>query len=447
MNRNSTISRVRRLAMCGALALFAGSVTACDGVFDVEDPQAFGDADLNTPVILRNVADGAEGLLQQAYDNFVVMTSLLGDEVESTSTWIDWEDVSEGRLRGDWATTGTFSDAQDQLLRARFAAQSAADRITNVLGAEANTSPLLAQMKWVDGFADVVIGMGYCEGPLTAGGPRQPNTEFFKQGVAKLTEALTLANSIADPAAKATWINTITASRARANLLAGNYAAALTDALAVPAGFVKNAVYVEAAAVQQSWTGNQFHQNRNRSGGLRRMYHNRVLGTFDAAAYKVGYLADWFDPTKPDPRMAVNRKAGELGVNNRFAYFGIQKYSNRGAPQPMLSSREMNLIAAEVYFRQGDYANEAAKLNIDRVANGLAPIPVPTTAAEAQNALLNERMAVLFVEGHRAIDLHRFDLVDDVLGAGRNTLLPLSRNEILSNPSMKEGEATCPKVT
>lgn len=440
------LTGIRRLATTGALSLFASATMACSGVFDVEDPQAFGNDDLNNPVIITNVANGAEGLLHQSYDDFVQVTSLLGDELESTSTWIDWEDISEGRLRPDQPTVGSYSGPMDQLLRSRFAAQSAAERITTVLGSAANSSPLLVQVKWVEAFSDLTIGMGWCEGPLTPGGPRQPNTEFFKQAVTKLTAALTLANGLTDPAAKTRWVNTIVASRARANLLAGNYDAALTDALAVPAGFVKNAVYAEGAGVQQSTTGNQFHQNRNRSGGLRRMYHSRVLGTF-GATYATGYLADWFDPTKPDPRMALNRKAGELGVNNRFAYFGIQKYADRAADQPMLTSREMNLIAAEVYMRRGDFANMAAKLNVDRTANGLAPIPAPTSATAAQAALLNERMAVLFVEGQRAIDLHRFNLVTQVLGAGRNTLLPLSRNEILANPSMKEGEATCPKIS
>lgn len=438
-----TINRFRQFGRLAAAAILVGG---CSGVFDVEDPQAFGDSDLNTPVIIKSVADGAEGQLQQSYDDFVQVTSLLGDEVESTSTWIDWEDISEGRLRGDWPTTGSFSDPQNQVLRARFSAQSAAERIKAVLGASANTSPLLTQVSWVDGFADVVLGMGWCEGPLTAGGPRSPNTAFFPQAVTKLTAALALANGLG-AADKAKWVPAVLAARARANLFAGNYDAALADALAVPAGFVKNAVYAEAAGVQQSTTGNQFHQNRNRSAGLRRMYFPRVRGTFNSSSYTVGALADWYDPTKADPRMALNRKDGEKGVNNRFDYYGIQKYSDRGADQPMLTSREMNLIAAEVYMRKNDFVNEAAKLNIDRVAVGLAPIPAPANAAEAQNALLNERMAVLFVEGHRAYDLHRFNLVGTVIGTGRNTMLPLSRNEILSNPSMKEGEATCPKIS
>jgi len=437
-----TINRFRQF---GRVAVAAVLAAGCSGVFDVEDPQAFGDADLNDPVIIKNVADGAEGAMHQAFDDVVVVTSLLGDEVESTSTWIDWEDISEGRLRGDWATTGSFSGPMNAMLQARFAAQSAAERIRTVLGASANTSPLLTQVSWVDGFADIVLGMSFCEGPLTQGGARSPNTAFFTQAVTKLTAALTLANGL--PAAdQARWVPIVRASRARANLFAGNFDAALADAQAVPAGFVKNAVYAEAAAVQQSTTGNQFHQNRNRSGGLRRMYHASVLGTF-GSTYTTGYMRDWANPTVPDPRMALTRRAGELGVNNRFAYYGITKYNDRGADQPLLTKREMDLIEAEVYMRRNDYTNMAAKLNGLRTAVGLAAIPVPTTAAVAQNALLNERMAVLFVEGQRMYDLHRFNLVTSVLGTGRATMLPLSRNEILSNPSMREGEATCPKIS
>jgi hypothetical protein len=434
------INRLSRLAVVSVLA------AGCSGILDVEDPQAFGDGDLNDAVIIKNVADGAEGQLHQSYDDFVQITSLLGDEIESTSTWIDWEDISEGRLRGDPATGGSFSGPQDALLRARFSAQSAGERIREVLGSAATTSPLLTQVAWVDGFADVALGMGWCEGPLTQGGARSPNTAFFTQAVTKLTAALALANGLA-AADRTKWAPVILASRARANLFAGNYDAALADALAVPAGFVKNAVYAEGAGVQQNAPASQFHQARNRSGGLRRLYHPLVRGTFNSSSYTTGYVADWFDTTKPDPRMALNRKEGEMGVNNRFAFFGIAKYADRAADQPLLTSREMDLIAAEVYMRRADYSNMTTKLNVSRTAAGLAAIPVPTSAAAAQTALLNERMAVLFVEGHRPYDLHRFNLVASVLGANRNTQLPLSRNEILANSSMKEGEATCPKIS
>ena len=96
--------------------------------------------------------------------------------------------------------------------------------------------------------------------------------------------------------------------------------------------------------------------------------------------------------------MAVTRKAGQLGVNNRFAYFGITKYADRSSPIRMLSKIESTLIEAEVAMRANDYATEATILNVAARACrrwALPPIPTPAIAAAARDALLNERMAEL----------------------------------------------------
>ena len=63
------LRRVRRAASATLLALGTMAAPACSGLFDVEDPQAFGDSDLNNAVIIKNVADGAEGLLHQSFDD------------------------------------------------------------------------------------------------------------------------------------------------------------------------------------------------------------------------------------------------------------------------------------------------------------------------------------------------------------------------------------------
>ena len=449
MTIQRTISTAGRAAVCaGAIALIV-SAGACGNTLDVPNPQAFGDDALNNSIILKNVANGAEGVLQLAFDNFIVVTELLSDEMESTSTWIDWEDISEGRLRHDWTTAGSFSDPQDQLLRARFAAQSAGERVESVLGAAAATSPLRAQVLLVDALADLLLATGYCETPLQAETARSPDTELFKQAITKFTTGLAAAQAITgDDAAKTKWTNVAYAGRARANLMAGNYPAAKADAQAVAVGFVYDALYAEGAGSTRSWTGEQFHQNRNRSGGLRRMYHSRVH-SIDSIGTGEAYLRDWFDATKDDKRMAVTRKAGQLGVNNRFAYFGITKYADRAAPIRMLSKIESQLIEAEVAMRANDYTTEAQILNVLRARSGvgLPPISTPTSATEARNALLNERMAELFVEGSRMTDLARFNLVTQMLGAARATKLPLSRTEILNNGAMKEGEGTCPSIS
>src|SRR5437762_9204416 len=107
----------------------------------------------------------------------------------------------------------------------------------------------------------------------------------------------------------------------------------------------------------------------------------------------------------------------------------------------------MNLIEAEVYWRKTDFVNAIAALNRNRTT---APANLPAfsatglTSQDVFDRLLSERMAELFVEGHRMTDLDRFNLVTSRLGAGRARKLPLSRNEILNNPSLKQGQATCP---
>ena len=449
MSIQRTISTgARYAARAGAVALFL-SGAACGSALDVPNPQAFGNDALNNAIILKNVTNGAEGALQLAFDDFIVVTELLSDEMESTSTWIDWEDISEGRVRHDWPSAGSFSDPQNQILRARYAAQSAAERVESVLGAAAATSPLRAQVLLVDAMADLLLATGYCESPLKADAARSPDTEVFKQAITKFTAGLAAAQAITgDDAAKTKWTNVAYAGRARANLMAGNYAAAKADAQAVAPNFQYNAIYAEGATSTQSWTGQQFNQNRNRSGGLRRMYHSRVH-VIDSTGTGEAYLRDWFDPTKDDRRMAVTRKAGQLGVNNRFAYFGITKYADRAAPIRLLSKIESTLIEAEVAFRANDFATEATLLNSlrTRAGVGLPAIPTPANATAARDALLNERMAELFVEGSRENDLARFGLVTQILGPARATKLPLSQTEILNNSAMKVGEGSCPSIS
>jgi len=444
----------RTTTIAGRAAAYAGAVAlvvlgaACGSALDVPNPQAFGDDALNNPIILKNVANGAEGSLHQAFDDYIVMTELLSDEVESTSTWIDWEDVSEGRVRHDWPGGGAFSYTQDQLLQARYAATSATERINKVLGADAQTSPLRAQTMLTDALSDLLLATGYCESPLAANEGRSSDTTVFQQAITKFTDGLAAAQAITgDPDALAKWTNVAYAGRARANLMAGNYDAAKADAQAVQANFEYDALYSEATGNTTSDPGEQFNQNRNRSGGLRRMYHSRVH-VIDSVTTGEAYLRDWLS-NQDDHRMAVTRFAGQLGVNNRFAYYGITKYADRAAPIRMLSKIESNLIEAEVAMRAGDYATEVGILNLMRARAGvnLPPIPVPGSAAEAQNALLNERMAELWVEGSRMQDLYRFGLVTQVLGPSRATKLPLSENEVLNNSTMTNGTGKCPAIS
>ena len=103
--RTRAVTRALRRGSFTVLATLA-VVTAlsCRDALKVEDPQTFSNTDLDNPLILPSVANGVEGQFQQVFDDVVVSTALLSDEVINSSTWIDWADISTGRLRGDWAT-------------------------------------------------------------------------------------------------------------------------------------------------------------------------------------------------------------------------------------------------------------------------------------------------------------------------------------------------------
>jgi hypothetical protein len=426
----------------GALAATAG----CKDVLKVQDPQTFATEDLNAPQILKAVADGVEGQFQQVFDDHVVFSGLLGDEVIDTSTWIEWADISLGRIRADWPTaTPGWSTTQDELLRTRFSAISAQERFANVLAADAAKSPLTAQVRTTEAWADLILGMDYCEAPLVPGGARQPDTELIKQAVTKFGDAIAISTA----AGAADFRSWATAGRARANLLAGNYAAALADAQAVPDGYVKQALYSTSSAT--SFPGNQLHINRNRSGGLHRLYWSRVDTTPALGAGNAKVTLYVKDPWsgQADRRMAVLHAPGQLGVNNSTPQYSIDKYSDYTAPITITSKREMNLIAAEVYWRQGDLARAVEQLNLNRTRAGVAlpAFAMPLSANEVRDRIISERFAELFVEGHRLADLNRFGLVAQQLGAGRAMKMPLSRNEILNNTSLKLGDAKCPGLT
>lgn len=441
MTRIAKAGRIRRYAAWTASgALVLAGVAACENTLKVTNPQSFTTEALDDPKILQSVVDGVDGTLQQIFGSFVAYTGLMSDELEDSSTWINWANMSLGRF-GPGATDDQGN--QGALLRNRFAAQNAITRITRVLGADAAAkSPLMAQVKTADAWNDLYLAMEFCESPLVASGPSAPDSAVYRQALAKFNDAITTATAANAPPEIKNWA---LAGRARTNLFLGNYDAAAADAAAVPAGFAKQALFSTSSS--PSFAGSQLNQKHNRSGTLRRIWWPMV-DTSNAAQDPAPdqFVKDPWTNTN-DPRMAVLHTKGLRGVSNQALYYGIQKYKDYTAPITMTSKREMNLIQAEVYWRKGDLTNAVATLNINRTAAGLPAFAMPLTADDVFQRLLSERFAELFVEGHRMTDLNRFNLVTKILGAGRATKYQLTLSEIINNPSMTLGQQTCPKIS
>lgn len=123
---------------------------------------------------------------------------------------------------------------------------------------------------------------------------------------------------------------------------------------------------------------------------------------------------------------------------------GQRVYTDLTTPIPIIRNEELILLRAEARWFTGNRDGAIADLNVVRQrSGGLAPLGVPATDAAFVSALLREREASLFLEGHRWIDYRRFDRLNQ-LPLARPTdrvpgAFPIPRSECLA----RELEVPC----
>jgi len=439
-----------RGAIACAAAVLVG-LLGCKDILKVQNPQAFTDDATDNPLLLPAVASGAEGDFQVSLDNLFIFSGLLSDEFWHVGAWVDWQDVSTGKIRPNWPqnNSNTFNDAENNMLLSRGTAVSAVKRFERVMRDTAHTSPLYVTAELARAWSDLYLAMSVCQLPASANSAMVSDTVIFKQAADSFAALIPIiqAAHYPTPAERQARLSQANAGAARANLLIGNYPAALAFAQAVPAGFKYDAIYSLNSGFQNNQMANQGNANYNRSFSIRGMWHQYI----DTIA---GQMRDPYSG-KLDPRLLLshdnnNARGYDKGTDGVTKFFSINKYTSYASPISITKSEEMQLIIAEVRWRQGNFTDAVAALNVNRSAVGLPPMVVPTSgdvSTQVRDLLLQERFAVLFGEGARLSDLYRFGLIKDRLGAGRATKLPLSRTEQLGNPNIGDGKETCPAIS
>jgi hypothetical protein len=421
---NPVVTKSRSgLAVCALSVLMIG----CGDLLKVNDPGRFVSDDLDDPRAWQAVANGPEGRLQQAHSLFIIHSALLGGEYQSTGTWGQYRDIANATF-----VEGGESSQATQYFLSRLEAQEAARRFERLLGPEAATSALTGRVRAVEGWAQLMLGMLSCETVLEPNGPAVAPIEAFRAAIPILTNAhniLTAANATKHA-------NFALAGRARANLYAGNLPAALADARAVPNGFVYDAIQSAQGASNNVVTLTT--HTHNKAAGLRASLWTQIDTTGATDVFRDKFT------NEVDRRVeVVHRFGNRRGVDGFSLHYSQFKYKTPFDNIRMTSKDEMRLIEAEVLMRQGDLAGAMAILNSLRAAANLSPVANPGTANGVRDVLLNERFAVLFLEGHRFHDLERFGLVREVLGANRATKFALPNAETTLNPNIT-APRSCP---
>jgi hypothetical protein len=197
-------------------------------------------------------------------------------------------------------------------------------------------------------------------------------------------------------------------------LFLGNGAGVVSDASAVPAGFVYNATY----SASQSRRYNQIFQS---SGGTGR--------TYNVAPRWRGLTVG----TVPDPRVP-NRNSGNK-TDTQVDQWIQQKYTSLASPIPFASWREAQLMIAEV--QQGQQAVNI--INSLRATYPALPQFASTDAAAIRAQVTEERQRELWLQGNRIGDMLRLgipfphDVTERNEPYGEDTCVPTSIWEEVGN--------------
>jgi starch-binding outer membrane protein, SusD/RagB family len=143
---------------------------------------------------------------------------------------------------------------------------------------------------------------------------------------------------------------------------------------------------------------------------------NPMLST--ASQIIVGVEKIWDDIEVGDAR-----KSKVLEVNPKLSYtsgvtyatkYRVNMYTLGNAPVPIIRNEELLLIAAEVAAQRNKPTDAVKFINIVRSAAGLGNYGGGQTTPALVDAILKERLYSLFYEGHRWIDMRRYDKFSEV---------------------------------
>jgi hypothetical protein len=144
---------------------------------------------------------------------------------------------------------------------------------------------------------------------------------------------------------------------------------------------------------------------------------NPLLNTSTVRIVAIQKLID--DAEKGDKRVIakVKEQTPALSYTSGLTYetkYLTSVYTGGNDPVAIMRNEELVLIGAEIAAQQGNAAEATRLLNIIRSAAGLQAYAGATTKDALINAILKERLYSLFYEGHRWIDMRRYDKLGEI---------------------------------
>jgi hypothetical protein len=416
---------------CMALAL----VTACKDTLKVASPSRIDAGTLESPSNAQLLVTGAIADFECAFGAYIVAGGLIGEELEDATQTsdrypYDQRTVTSASTRYSTASCegiGTYSPLQT--------ARVSADNVRRLLEGwsdtqVANRQALLAQAAAYEGYAQLLLGEGFCgvvfshfnaDKTISYGTPITPQ-QALDSAITQFNEAVTAAQAAGVDSLRYMAL----VGRARAKLDKGDLAGARADAALVPASFV----YYATASTVSGRRNNRVWADNGQAGG----------GAINSSS-SVGPVYRSLN----DPRVPVvnsGKTAGGTGVQ-----IWVQtKYTSAASPIRLATGDEAQLIVAEADIKSNP-SNTVSIINAFRAKSGgsEAPYAGATDSTSLIGAIVTERRRSLFLESKHLGDLIRYNLPfvpaanttfpgGGVYGTQR--CMPLPDVETLNNPGI-----------
>ena len=387
------------------LALSAFALSACSGLLDVENESQILEQDLDQEAALDPVVNGVAGDWAAMYTGAINIIGLVSFELIHTGSFPSWRSVETGLMDRTSNGNGVYNN----MARAIWVADDAARRIDEAFaGGGGMEEP--AQVRVWAGLAKVMMGDNFCEGTIN-GGPAMPPNEFYQRAEQDFTEAMSLASAAGAP----DWAMRAQIGRARARLMLGDHAGALSDAKAIQAGYGFNAIYSTNSGREQ-----------NSVATLTRTLTRREAGVHSTFYDDPRFIAD---PRTP----FIDRGPNETGPDPTRKYVEQEKYEFQDSPIPISTWQEARLMEAEAEVNIGSLERAVELINEVRMFVALPPYDGAMSRPAVLGQLMYERSAELWLQGHRLNDLRR---INDPSLAGRDVCFEIGIDEWESNPNL-----------
>jgi len=440
--------RLRRWVRGATLALVAGTAVAlagCSDLMEVNNPGAIDTPDINDVYYLDHLVNGVIGQFHPLHGNTALYSAIFTDELANHHGYGEEIDIDHRNVADGNGTMAIMT--YNRMHRTRWQADTAVQYIRNLLGADAAAKDLrVAIARAYGAHAIVLLGEQFCESPIDMSAPKT-SEEILAMALPRFDEAIQvgLAAKAADPANAARAdeiVNFARVGAARAALDLGDFQKAIAYAREVVPAYVSpdDEGFVFYSDFLEGYSTNPFY-SRTAGDGVTISYYGTPLDSI-------------FD----DPRVPVLEDS-VYGGGVRYVPLAPSAFLEHngtlpGAPfQITTKIRSASALEARYIIAEAEGLNPAnlAFVNERRAIGNQAPLPPTATEQQYVDALREQRMRDLLLDGHRMGDLRRYEKLygDDLwqkgtipgstTGAqfGSQKCWPVPQAEKLGNPNYK----------